>query len=83
MSIKIIYFDFPSLFFPTSCLSLFQVVPTKRFNNVTKKNGVGVAFACMGMTSFADAPADETNLTAVGEFRLIPDLSTRCRIPWY
>uniref|UniRef100_A0A2N9IEV6 GS catalytic domain-containing protein n=1 Tax=Fagus sylvatica TaxID=28930 RepID=A0A2N9IEV6_FAGSY len=58
------------------------VVPTKRFNNVTKKNGVGVAFACMGMTSFADAPADETNLTAVGEFRLIPDLSTRCRIPW-
>uniref|UniRef100_A0A2N9FS14 GS catalytic domain-containing protein n=1 Tax=Fagus sylvatica TaxID=28930 RepID=A0A2N9FS14_FAGSY len=59
-----------------------RVVPTKRFNNVTKKNGVGVAFACMGMTSFADAPADETNLTAVGEFRLIPDLSTRCRIPW-
>ncbi|GMY24961.1 protein flug [Fagus crenata] len=45
-----------------------RVVPTKRFNNVTKKNGVGVAFACMGMTSFFDAPADETNLTAVGEF---------------
>ncbi|KAF3962720.1 hypothetical protein CMV_012802 [Castanea mollissima] len=59
-----------------------RVVPGKRFNNVTKKNGVSLTFACMGATSFADAPPDETNLTGVGEIRLIPDLSTKCRIPW-
>ncbi len=83
MSIKTIYFDFSSFFFPICCLSLFQVVPAKLFNNGTKKNGLGLTFACMGMTSFADCPADETNLTGVGEIRLIPDLSTKCRIPWY
>lgn len=70
-------------FFFTSLLSLFQVVPGKRFNNIVRKNGIGLTFASMGMTSFADGPADETNLTGVGEIRLIPDLSTKCRIPWY
>ncbi|KAK7830757.1 protein flug [Quercus suber] len=54
-----------------------RVVPGKRFNNVTKKNGVGLTFACMGATSFADAPPNETNLTGVGEIRLTPDLSTK------
>ena len=82
MSIKTIY-DFSSFFFPICCLSFFQVVPGKRFNNVTKKNGVGLTFACMGATSFADAPPDETNLAGVGEIRLTPDLSTKCWIPWY
>lgn len=37
----------------------------------------------MGMTSFVDGPADETNLTGVGEIRLMPDLSTKRKIPWY
>lgn len=37
----------------------------------------------MGMTSAVDGPADETNLTGTGEIRLLPDLSTRVRIPWY
>ena len=64
-------------------MSLFQVVPSMRFNNVIKKNGVGLTFASMGMTSFADGPADETNLTGTGEIRLFPDLSTKFRIPWY
>ncbi|KAG6693494.1 hypothetical protein I3843_09G003000 [Carya illinoinensis] len=59
-----------------------RVVPGKRFNNIVRKNGIGLTFASMGMTSFADGPADETNLTGVGEIRLIPDLSTKCRIPW-
>ncbi|KAM0942910.1 putative glutamine synthetase, catalytic domain, glutamine synthetase domain superfamily [Dioscorea sansibarensis] len=36
----------------------------------------------MGMPSFTDAPADGSNLTAVGEIRLIPDLSTKHTIPW-
>ncbi|KAH7512035.1 hypothetical protein FEM48_Zijuj12G0047800 [Ziziphus jujuba var. spinosa] len=59
-----------------------RVIPAARFNNVVVNNGVGLTFASMGMTSFADGPADETNLTGVGEIRLIPDLSTRKRIPW-
>ncbi|KAK4583073.1 hypothetical protein RGQ29_026022 [Quercus rubra] len=59
-----------------------RVVPSMRFNNVIKKNGVGLTFASMGMTSFADGPADETNLTGTGEIRLFPDLSTKFRIPW-
>ncbi|XP_031280792.1 protein fluG [Pistacia vera] len=59
-----------------------RVVPVKRFNDVVKKNGVGLTFACMGMSSAVDGPADETNLTGTGEIRLMPDLSTRCRIPW-
>ncbi|KAJ7972323.1 Glutamate-ammonia ligase-like protein [Quillaja saponaria] len=59
-----------------------RVVPSKRFNDVVKKNGIGLTFASMGMTSFTDGPADETNLTGVGEIRLMPDLSTKWRIPW-
>ncbi|KAL5740889.1 hypothetical protein ACOSP7_029768 [Xanthoceras sorbifolium] len=59
-----------------------RVVPTKRFNDVVTKNGVGLTFACMGMTSAVDGPADETNLTGTGEIRLLPDLSTKFRIPW-
>lgn len=41
-----------------------------------KKNGVGLTFACMAMSSSIDGPADETNLTATGEIRLMPDLLT-------
>ncbi|KAM7468233.1 hypothetical protein LguiB_015795 [Lonicera macranthoides] len=59
-----------------------RVVPEKRFHESVKKNGVGLTFACMGMTSYGDSPADGTNLTGVGEMRLIPDLSTKCKIPW-
>ncbi|XP_028054126.1 sucrose nonfermenting 4-like protein [Camellia sinensis] len=36
----------------------------------------------MAMSSATGCPADETNLTGVGEIRLIPDLSTKCIIPW-
>ncbi|KAK1289966.1 hypothetical protein QJS10_CPB18g01690 [Acorus calamus] len=36
----------------------------------------------MGMSSFSDGPAEGSNLTAVGEIRLIPDLSTKWRLPW-
>ena len=63
-------------------IPLLQAVPSKRFHNVIKKNGVGLTFAAMGSTSFADCPAAETMLTGTGEFRLMPDLSTMSRIPW-
>ncbi|GLT92285.1 hypothetical protein SLE2022_101290 [Rubroshorea leprosula] len=59
-----------------------RVVTAKRFNNVVKKNGVGLTFACMAMSSLVDGPADETNLTGTGEIRLMPDLSTRWNVPW-
>ena len=59
-----------------------QVVPRKRFHDVVKKNGVGLACACMGMTSAVDGPAVGTNLSGVGEVRLIPDMLTKYTIPW-
>ncbi|KAA8516596.1 hypothetical protein F0562_016898 [Nyssa sinensis] len=59
-----------------------RVVPEKRFRDVVKKNGVGLTVACMGMSSAVDGPADETNLSGVGEIRLMPDLSTKWKIPW-
>ncbi|XAR69160.1 Glutamate--ammonia ligase [Bertholletia excelsa] len=59
-----------------------RVVPGKRFHNVVTKHGVGLTIASMGMSSFIDAPADGTNLSGVGEIRLIPDLSTKWNIPW-
>ncbi|KAM0938866.1 putative glutamine synthetase [Dioscorea sansibarensis] len=59
-----------------------RVIPAKRFYEVVKNNGVGLTIVSMGMPSFTDAPADGTNLTAVGEIRLVPDLSTKHTIPW-
>ncbi|KAM0938864.1 putative glutamine synthetase, catalytic domain, metal-dependent hydrolase [Dioscorea sansibarensis] len=59
-----------------------RVIPAKRFYEVVKNNGVGLTVVSMGMPSFTDAPADGSNLTAVGEIRLVPDLSTKHTIPW-
>ncbi|KAI0494063.1 hypothetical protein KFK09_024194 [Dendrobium nobile] len=59
-----------------------RVIPVKRFYEVVANTGVGLTFASMGMTSFADGPADGTNLTGTGEIRLMPDCSTKHRIPW-
>ncbi|CAI0469345.1 unnamed protein product [Linum tenue] len=59
-----------------------RVVPAKRFNDIVKNNGVGLTFACMGMASYIDAPADGSNLTGTGEIRLMPELSTKRKIPW-
>ncbi|XP_077220169.1 nodulin/glutamine synthase-like protein isoform X2 [Tasmannia lanceolata] len=59
-----------------------RAIPAKRFYEIVRNSGVGLAVACMGMTSSSDGPAEGTNLTAVGEIRLIPDLSTKQRLPW-
>ncbi|CAN6299212.1 unnamed protein product [Urochloa humidicola] len=59
-----------------------RVVPAGRFYEVTRNKGVGLTFAVMGMTSFCDGPADGTNLTGVGEIRLMPDMPTLMRLPW-
>lgn len=59
-----------------------RVVPARRFYEIARKKGIGLTFASMGMTSFTDGPADGTNLTGVGEIRLMPDMSTLLRLPW-
>lgn len=59
-----------------------RAVPVKRFSDIVRKNGVGLTYASMGMSSAADSPADESGLTGVGEIRLIPDVTTRKKIPW-
>nr|ATG88061.1 glutamine synthetase [Saccharum hybrid cultivar ROC22] len=59
-----------------------RVVPAGRFYEITRNKGVGLTFAAMGMTSFCDGPADGSNLTGVGEIRLVPDMPTLVRIPW-
>ena len=60
-----------------------QVVPVKRYEGVVMDHGLGITQACMAMTSFSDAPAPNSGLSAVGEIRLMPDISTRRRLPWY
>lgn len=64
-------------------MSCAQVVPQQRFYSSVEKHGVGLTCACMGMSSTSDGPAVDTNLTASGEIRIVPDLSTKCRLPWY
>lgn len=59
-----------------------RAVPLKRFNDIVRKNGVGLTHASMAMCSATDGLADETGLTAVGEIRLVPDVTTRKKIPW-
>ncbi|XP_006662411.2 protein fluG [Oryza brachyantha] len=59
-----------------------RVVPAGRFYDIARKKGIGLTFASMGMTSFTDGPADGSNLTGVGEIRLVPDMSTLLRLPW-
>lgn len=59
-----------------------RVIPGKRFYDVVTTSGVGLTQASMAMTSFADGPSDGSNLTATGEIRLMPDFSTKQKIPW-
>ncbi|KAM3339999.1 type-1 glutamine synthetase 1-like [Capsicum galapagoense] len=59
-----------------------QVIPRERLSFV-KQHGLGLSPACLAaLSSVSNAPAEDTKLTFTGIVRLIPDLSTRCKIPW-
>ncbi|KAK2976671.1 hypothetical protein RJ640_004272, partial [Escallonia rubra] len=53
-----------------------MVVPKMCLQDFVEKNGLGLTCASMAMSSSCDGPAEETNLTGVGEIRLKPNLST-------
>lgn len=65
-----------------SCHHL-QVIPQERFYSSVKKHGLGLTIECMGMTSLSDDIAQDTWISPTGEVRTVPDLSTKCRVPWY
>ncbi|PKA60855.1 hypothetical protein AXF42_Ash006490 [Apostasia shenzhenica] len=75
MLVRIIWVD-------TSGQHRCRVIPVERFYEVIINSGVGLTYACMGMSSFSDGPADGTNLTGTGEIRLMPDCSTKHQLPW-
>ncbi|MCD7448361.1 hypothetical protein HAX54_041096 [Datura stramonium] len=58
------------------------VIPQQRFYSSVKKHGLGLSVECMGMTSVCDDVAQDTWLPPSGEVRNVPDLSTKCRVPW-
>ncbi|CAM6039601.1 unnamed protein product [Sphagnum compactum] len=60
-----------------------RVIPLERFGGVVVSHGVGYTQACMGMTSFSDVPAADSGVSVVGEIRLMPDLTTKRRLPWF
>ncbi|KAI9086321.1 hypothetical protein K1719_031775 [Acacia pycnantha] len=59
-----------------------RVVPGKRFNDVFRVHGVGLASTVITMPSYFDTTIEGSGLNAVGEVTLMPDLSTKRRIPW-
>ncbi|KAH0780381.1 hypothetical protein KY290_006808 [Solanum tuberosum] len=59
-----------------------RVIPRERLSFV-KKHGLGLSPACLAaLSSVSNSPAEGTNLGFTGMIRIIPDLSTRCKIPW-
>ncbi|WMV52396.1 hypothetical protein MTR67_045781 [Solanum verrucosum] len=59
-----------------------RVIPQQRFNSSVKRDGLGLSVECMGLTSICDNLSEDTWLPASGEVRTVPDLSTKCRVPW-
>ncbi|AES69849.2 glutamate-ammonia ligase-like protein [Medicago truncatula] len=59
-----------------------RAIPRKHFYDVVKKNGIGLAFVSIVMTSVLDRPAPGSGLGLVGDARVAPDLSTIRTIPW-
>ncbi|KAJ3682545.1 hypothetical protein LUZ60_015118 [Juncus effusus] len=59
-----------------------RVVPKWRFEEGVKDKGVGLTHAVMALPSFIDGACAGSNLSGVGEIRLVPDLNTLSTIPW-
>ncbi|XP_024524915.1 protein fluG isoform X2 [Selaginella moellendorffii] len=60
-----------------------RVVPAERFKTSILKHGVGLVECGMALPAGIDAVAKGSGLSAVGEVRLMPDLATKRRLPWY
>ncbi|KAG5632075.1 hypothetical protein H5410_003792 [Solanum commersonii] len=59
-----------------------NVVPQHRYYSCVKKHGVGLTIECMRLSSISDDLCEEHSLPSSGEVRVVPDLSTKCKIPW-
>ncbi|CAI5511843.1 unnamed protein product, partial [Closterium sp. Naga37s-1] len=59
-----------------------RAVPWDRFRTLTCQQGVGLARCIYAFASFVDGPAPGCGLSAVGEVRLMPDVSTLRSLPW-
>ncbi|CAI7904596.1 unnamed protein product [Closterium sp. NIES-53] len=59
-----------------------RVVPWDRFRTLTCQQGIGLARCIYAFASFVDGPAPGCGLSAVGEVRLMPDVSTLRTLPW-
>ncbi|XP_060174561.1 uncharacterized protein LOC132605425 [Lycium barbarum] len=59
-----------------------RVIPYERLSFV-RKHGIGLSPACLAaLSSVSNAPPEGSPLNYTGMIRIIPDLSTRCKIPW-
>ncbi|XP_027769453.1 protein fluG-like [Solanum pennellii] len=74
-AVRIIWLDF-------SAQHRCRVVPQHRYYSSVKKHGVGLTVECMRLSSISDELCKEHSLPYSGEVRVVPDLSTKCKIPW-
>nr|XP_016463349.1 PREDICTED: glutamine synthetase-like [Nicotiana tabacum] len=45
-------------------------------------HGLGLTVECMRLSSITDNLCEENSLSPSGEVRIVPDVSTKCRLPW-
>ncbi|KAH0728795.1 hypothetical protein KY284_004660 [Solanum tuberosum] len=74
-AVRVIWLDF-------SAQHRCRVVPQHRYYSSVKKHGVGLTVECMRLSSISDDLCEGHSLTSSGEVRVIPDLSTKRKIPW-
>ncbi|KAH0768477.1 hypothetical protein KY285_004348 [Solanum tuberosum] len=74
-AVRVIWLDF-------SAQHRCRVVPQHRYYSSVKKHGVGLTVECMRLSSISNDLCEEHSLTSSGEVRVIPDLSTKRKIPW-
>ncbi|WMV09035.1 hypothetical protein MTR67_002420 [Solanum verrucosum] len=74
-AVRIIWLDF-------SAQHRCRVAPQHRYYSCVKKHGVGLTVECMRLSSISDNLCEEHSLPSSGEVRVVPDLSTKCKIPW-